>query len=78
MQAAPDEWVTVFGFQPAQLQTVMREFSRCGDIQNFGSFREDHVNWVHIQYAVSLLALCPTLTEVTLFCCLPISAATLS
>ncbi|KAK9833201.1 hypothetical protein WJX74_009964 [Apatococcus lobatus] len=50
-QVPSDEWVTVFGFQPAQLQTVMREFSRCGDIQNFGSFREDHVNWVHVQYA---------------------------
>ena len=58
-QVPTDEWVTVFGFQPAQLQTVMRKFSRCGDIQKFGSFREDPVNWVHIQYTVSLsLRLC--------------------
>ena len=60
MQAA-DEWVTVFGFQPSQLQTIMREFSRCGDIRNFGSFREEFVNWVHIQYAVSLLTSDPML-----------------
>ena len=45
-------WVTVFGFQPSQLQLVMREFAKCGDIVHVGNGREDSANWVHIQYAV--------------------------
>ena len=52
-------WVTVFGFQPGQLNLVMREFAKCGDIVHVGSDREDSANWVHIQYAVRSAAALP-------------------
>ncbi len=45
-------WVTVFGFQLGQLNLVMKEFAKCGDIVHVGNGREDNANWVHIQYAV--------------------------
>ena len=53
-------WVTVFGFQPGQLQLVMREFAKCGDIVHVGNGREDSANWVHIQYAVRPLVRRPS------------------
>ena len=57
MQAPEDTWITVYGFQSGDQQLVLREFAKCGDILHFGSGREDKVNWVHIQYAVSNLPL---------------------
>lgn len=46
-----DTWVTVFGFGPNDLPLVMREFSKAGDILQFGTFGEaSQVNWVHLQY----------------------------
>lgn len=56
MQAAPvqeavDGWITVFGFAPGQLELVLQEFSKCGDILQFGTFGQGATaNWVHIQY----------------------------
>lgn len=41
----------MFGFQPGDMQAVLREFTKCGDITKFGSGRHDSVNWVHIHYA---------------------------
>ena len=51
-QSAEETWVTVFGFQPSELHVVLREFSKCGDMVQFGSGRQDAVNWVHIHYSV--------------------------
>ncbi|PRW18392.1 nuclear pore complex NUP35-like [Chlorella sorokiniana] len=46
-----DTWVTVFGFGPSDLPLVIREFSKAGDIAQFGTFGESaSVNWIHIQY----------------------------
>eukprot|EP00887_Chlorella_sp_A99_P001551 scaffold8.g1551.t1 len=47
------QWVTVFGFRSqSDLPLVLKEFSKCGDIRQFGSFGDSpSVNWVHIQYA---------------------------
>lgn len=46
-----DTWVTVFGFGPSDMPLVIREFSKAGDIQQFGTFGEaSQVNWVHLQY----------------------------
>lgn len=48
-----DGWVTVYGFQPQQLELVLQEFQKCGDIEQFGTFGQgQHTNWVHIQYQV--------------------------
>lgn len=48
-----DGWVTVFGFQPQQLELVLQEFQKCGDIEQFGTFGQGQsINWVHIQYQV--------------------------
>ena len=44
--------MTVFGFQLDDEHTIMREFAKCGEVQQFGSGREDRVNWIHIKYAV--------------------------
>lgn len=45
--------MTVYGFQPQQLELVLQEFQKCGDIEQFGTFGQgQHTNWVHIQYQV--------------------------
>lgn len=46
-----DRWVTVYGFQPGDQHTVLKEFQKCGSILLFGSGREDRVNWTHLQYS---------------------------
>jgi nuclear pore complex protein Nup53 len=57
LEALDDTWVTVFGFGPDDLPLVIREFSKAGDIQQFGTLGEpSHVNWVHIQYQVGTQA----------------------
>eukprot|EP00877_Chromochloris_zofingiensis_P003266 jgi/Chrzof1/12940/Cz07g13080.t1 len=46
-----DLWVTVFGFSPQDLPTVLREFQRCGDILQWGTFgASPQSNYMHIQY----------------------------
>ncbi|KAI3435617.1 hypothetical protein D9Q98_001678 [Chlorella vulgaris] len=51
VEGLEDTWVTVFGFAQADLPLVIREFSKAGNIQQFGTFGEAaHVNWVHIEY----------------------------
>jgi nuclear pore complex protein Nup53 len=47
-----DQWVTVFGFHPDEAAVVLEAFQRCGDIVEFGTYGEHHVNWVHIKYQV--------------------------
>jgi nuclear pore complex protein Nup53 len=45
-------WVTVFGFAQADVPLVLREFGKCGDIVQFGSFDDGpHCNWLHINYS---------------------------
>jgi nuclear pore complex protein Nup53 len=45
-------WVTVFGFSQADVPLVLREFGKCGDIVQFGSFEDGpHCNWLHINYS---------------------------
>ena len=47
-------WVTVFGFSQSDVPLVLREFGKCGDIVQFGTYQDGpHVNWLHINYAVS-------------------------
>lgn len=54
-----DGWVTVFGFQPQQLEIVLQEFQKCGDIEQFGTFGQgQNTNWVHIQFQVGILTTC--------------------
>ncbi|WPT13571.1 Nuclear pore complex protein NUP35 [Picochlorum sp. SENEW3] len=44
-------WVTVYGFHKNELPLVLREFSKCGDIVDFGHFNDGpYVNWTHICY----------------------------
>ena len=44
-------WITVFGFSQFDVPLVLREFSKCGDIVQFGTFEDGpHVNWLHIRY----------------------------
>jgi len=49
--------VTVFGFPlewwhppQQQLNALLREFSKCGEIRKSGSFCGDDCNWVHLCY----------------------------
>jgi len=46
-----DTWVTVFGFDQAELPLVLREFQKCGDVVRFDNFAQgSSVNWIHLQY----------------------------
>ena len=47
-----DSWVTVFGISQSDIPMVLKEFSKCGDIIEFGTFGEaSSVNWIHINYS---------------------------
>ncbi|GBF96127.1 hypothetical protein Rsub_08875 [Raphidocelis subcapitata] len=49
--ALDDTWVTVYGFPPEELASVLREFQACGDVLQWGSFGAGAgANFVHIQY----------------------------
>eukprot|EP00898_Chlorokybus_atmophyticus_P005883 jgi/Chlat1/6296/Chrsp44S05878 len=48
--AYDDCWVTVFGFSEEDTGLVLREFQKCGDIVNYGTFAPGRANWIHIQY----------------------------
>lgn len=42
-------WVTVYGFHQNDLSLVLKEFSKCGDIVDFGHGNDGpYVNWTHI------------------------------
>ena len=56
-QAEEDKWVTVYGLQGGDEASILREFQKCGTIVQFGSGRDDRVNWTHIMYSVRLLNL---------------------
>ena len=44
-------WVTIYGFHQNDLPLVLKEFSKCGDIVEFGSFDDGpYVNWTHVCY----------------------------
>lgn len=44
-------WVTIYGFHQSDLPLVLKEFSKCGDIFEFGSFDDGpYVNWTHVCY----------------------------
>lgn len=46
-----DTWVTVYGFPPEDLASVLAEFQRCGDVLQWGTFGAGSgANFVHIQY----------------------------
>lgn len=45
-----DTWVTVYGFMPDDLPLVLKEFQRCGDILQWGTFGSGQTNFIHIQY----------------------------
>lgn len=49
-QQSEDTWVTVYGFSPDDLPLVLREFQRCGDILQWGTFGATNSNFIHIQY----------------------------
>lgn len=58
-------WVTVFGFPPDfwqppqhQLRSLLREFSKFGEIFKSGSYSADDANWVHIWCVVLLFQAC--------------------
>jgi hypothetical protein len=49
----PTRWVTVFGFNQSDAALVIGEFSKCGEIVDFGTFNDGPgVNWMHIKYSV--------------------------
>jgi nuclear pore complex protein Nup53 len=46
-----DPWVTVYGFTVDELALVLREFQKCGDIAQWGTFgAPSKANFIHIQY----------------------------
>ena len=46
-----DVWVTAFGFNRNEVQLVLKELSKCGDICNWGYFSSSSsTNFIHIQY----------------------------
>ena len=46
-----DVWVTAFGFTRNEVQLVLKELSKCGDICNWGYFsNSSSTNFIHIQY----------------------------
>ena len=48
---AHDSWVTVYGFTPSELPLVLKEFQKCGDILQWGTFgASPQSNFIHIQY----------------------------
>jgi nuclear pore complex protein Nup53 len=48
---ADDTWVTVFGFGADDLPLVLREFQRCGDILQWGTFgASPQSNFMHIEF----------------------------
>lgn len=52
-----DTWVTVFGFSTDDLALVLREFQRCGDILQWGTFgASTQSNFIHIQYQTKYAA----------------------
>lgn len=53
LQAEDEKWVTVYGLQGGDEPSILREFQKCGTIVQFGSGRDDRVNWTHIMYSVS-------------------------
>jgi len=62
---ASEYWVTVFGFPPdfrqppqLQLRSLLRVFSKFGEIFKSGSYSADDANWVHIWYVVLLFQAC--------------------
>lgn len=47
-----DTLVTVFGFSQDDVPLILREFGKCGDIKQFGTFGEGSaVNWIHLNFA---------------------------
>ncbi|XP_022992333.1 nuclear pore complex protein NUP35 [Cucurbita maxima] len=44
-----EEWVTVYGFSPADTNLVLREFEKCGEILKHVPGPRD-ANWMHILY----------------------------
>ena len=53
LPVAAGNWVTAFGFAPADRPLVLEALAACGDVLAFGSGREDAVNWVHLQFSAS-------------------------
>ena len=44
-----DCWVTVYGFHQNDVPLVLKEFSKCGEIVDFGHFTDGpYVNWIHV------------------------------
>jgi hypothetical protein len=44
-----DCWVTVYGFHQTDVPLVLKEFSKCGEIVDFGHFTDGpYVNWIHV------------------------------
>eukprot|EP00798_Chlamydomonas_sp_ICE-L_P025540 gene25540-11184_t len=44
-----DVWVTVFGFTQQDVPLILREFSTCGDILQWGTFGQPSANYLHLQ-----------------------------
>lgn len=45
-----DVWVTVYGFTQADVPLILREFAKCGDILQWGTFGQPQANYLHIQF----------------------------
>ncbi|MEW5314775.1 MAG: hypothetical protein WDW38_006245 [Sanguina aurantia] len=45
-----DVWVTVFGFPQSEFNSVLADFSLCGDILQWSTFGQPAPNHVHLQY----------------------------
>jgi len=45
-----DVWVTVFGFSQQEVPVILREFTKCGDILQWGVFGQPQANYLHIQF----------------------------
>ncbi|KAL6764941.1 hypothetical protein V8C86DRAFT_2466287 [Haematococcus lacustris] len=45
-----DVWVTIFGFTPTDVPLILREFSSCGDILQWGTYGQPQANYIHVQF----------------------------
>lgn len=44
-----DVWVTIYGFSQTDIPLILKEFAKCGDILQWGTFGQPQANFIHVQ-----------------------------
>lgn len=44
-----DVWVTIFGFAQQDVPLILKEFARCGDVLQWGTYGAPQSNFIHVQ-----------------------------